>query len=171
MIDVWLTCYHLDDGAYYWQQLGMFSLLMNMLSPCLQRILYIVTVILFDSSSSMTWFIHDYHVVTLLAEHTIDNNLACLVYWWTCCHVACRVYTILLHGRRPHMNFHVCVLHLINNIHTIVSSLENLLGISSLLKAGLHHGGYKSRSHYGSSKGSVKVLWEREKAKVGSKNK
>jgi hypothetical protein len=82
-----------------------------------------------------TWHVWytDEHVVTLLAE-----------------------YTILLHGRRPHMNFHVCVLHLIN-IHTIVSSLENLLGISSLLMAGLHHGGYKSRSHYGSSKGSVKV--------------
>ena len=39
-------CYQRDG-----QQLGMFGLLMNMLSPCLQRILYIVTVILFDSSS------------------------------------------------------------------------------------------------------------------------
>jgi hypothetical protein len=49
----------------------------------------------------------DEHVVTLLAEHTI-----------------------LLFGRRPHINFHVCVLHL-KNIHTIVSSLQNLLGIPS----------------------------------------
>jgi len=88
-----LTCYHLDGGAYYWQQLGMFGLLMNILSPCcLQRILFIVTVILFDSSSSMTWLIHDYRVVTLLVEHTIDNNLACLVYWWTCCNFTCRAY-------------------------------------------------------------------------------
>ena len=23
MIDIWLTCCHLDDGAYYWQQLGL----------------------------------------------------------------------------------------------------------------------------------------------------
>ena len=39
-------------------------------------------------------------------------------------------YTILLPGRCPHINFHVCVLHL-KNIHTIVSSLQNLLGIPS----------------------------------------
>ena len=56
----------------------MFGLLMNMLSPCLQRILYEVTVILFDNS--MTLLTYDYRVVTLLAEHTIDNKLACLVY-------------------------------------------------------------------------------------------
>ena len=31
-------------------------------------------------------------VVTLLAEHPNDNNLVCLVYWWTCCHLACRAY-------------------------------------------------------------------------------
>ena len=48
------------------------------------------------------------HVVTLLAEHTI-----------------------LLPGRLPHINIHVCVLHL-KNIHTIVSSLQNILGIRSL---------------------------------------
>jgi hypothetical protein len=48
---------------------------MNMLSPCLQRILYKVTVLLFDNSMTC-----DYRVVTLLAEHTIDNKLACLVY-------------------------------------------------------------------------------------------
>ena len=139
MIDVWLTCYHLYGGAYYWQQLGMFSLLMTMLSPCLQRILFIVTVILFDSSSSssMTWLIHDYRVVTLLVEHTIDNNLACLVYWWTCCNFACRAY-YSLPGRRPHINFRVSVLHL-KNIHIIVSSLQNLLGIPSLQQLP-HHG-------------------------------
>jgi hypothetical protein len=39
-------------------------------------------------------------------------------------------HTILLPGRRPHINFHVYVLHL-KNIHTIVSSLQNLLGIPS----------------------------------------
>jgi hypothetical protein len=80
-----------------------------------------------------TWHVRftDEHAITLLAEYT----------------------TILLPGRRPHINFRVCVL----NIYTIVTSLENLLGIPSLLMAGLHHGGYKSRSHYGSSKGSVKV--------------
>jgi hypothetical protein len=65
----------------------------------------------------------DEHVVTLLAEHTI-----------------------LLPGRRPHINFHVCVLHL-KNIHTIVPSLQNLLGIPSLQQGAfsLYHGGYKSR--------------------------
>ena len=57
-----------------------------------------------------TWHVWytDEHVVTLLAEHTI-----------------------LLPGRRPHINFHVCVLHL-KNIHTIVSSLQNTLGVRSL---------------------------------------
>jgi hypothetical protein len=77
----------------------------------------------------------DEHVVTLLAEHTI-----------------------LLPGRCPHINFHVCVLHL-KNIHTIVSPLQNLLGIPSLqqLAFSLYNGGYQSRSYYGSSKGSVKV--------------
>ena len=57
-----------------------------------------------------TWHVWytDEHVVTLLAEHTI-----------------------LLPGRRPHINFHVCVLHL-KNIHTIVSSLQNILGVRSL---------------------------------------
>jgi hypothetical protein len=29
-----------------------------------------------------------------MAEHTIDNNLACSVHWWTCCHLACREYYI-----------------------------------------------------------------------------
>ena len=145
MIDIWLTCCRLDGGAYYWQQIGMFGLLMNMLSPCLQRILYIVTVILFDNS--MTWLTYDYRVVTLLTEHTIDNKLACLVYWWTCCNFACRAY-YSLPGRRPHINFRVSVLHH-KNIHTIVSSLQNLLGIPSLqqLAFSLYHGGYKRRSH------------------------
>ena len=120
MIDIWLTCCHLHGGAYYWQQLGMFGLLMNMLSPCLQRILYKVTVILFDNS--MTWLTYDYRVVTLLAEHTIDNNSACLVYC-----------------------FHVCVSHR-TNIHTIVSSLQHLLGIPSLqqLAFSLYQGGFVS---------------------------
>ena len=143
MIEIWLTCYHLDGGAYYCQQLGMFVLMMNMLSPCcLQRILFIVTVILFDNS--MTWLTYDYRVVTLLAEHTIDNKLACLVYWWTCCNFACRAY-YSLPGRRPHINFRVSVLHL-KNIHTIVSSLQNLLGIPSLqqLALSLYHGGFVS---------------------------
>ena len=169
MIDIWLTCCRLAGGAYYWQQLGMFGLLMNMLSPCLQRILFIVTVILFDSSSSMIWLIHDYRDVTLLVEHTIDNNLACLVYWWTCCNFACRAY-YSLPGRRPHINFRVSVLHL-KNIHTIVSSLQNLLGIPSLqqLAFSLYHGGFVSwrvqaQEPLGQSKGSVKVSWEWEKA-------
>ena len=49
----------------------MFGLLMNMLSPCLQRILYKVTVILFDNS--MTQLTYDYHVVTLLSfGHTFS---------------------------------------------------------------------------------------------------
>ncbi len=39
-------------------------------------------------------------------------------------------HTILLPGRHPRINFHVCVLHL-KNIHTIVSSLQNLLRIPS----------------------------------------
>ena len=120
MIDIWLTCCRLAGGAYYWQQLDMFCLLMNMLSPCLQRILYKVTVILFDNS--MTWLTYNYRVVTLLAEHTIDNNSACLVYC-----------------------FHACVLHL-TNIHTIVSSLQHLLGIPSLqqLAFSLYQGGFAS---------------------------
>ena len=71
-----------------------------------------------------TWHVWytDEHVVTLLAEHTI-----------------------LLPGRRPHINFHVCVLHL-KNIHTVVSSLQNLLGIPSLqqLAFSLYHGGFVS---------------------------
>jgi hypothetical protein len=171
MIDIWLTCCRLAGGAYYWQQLGMFSLLllMNMLSPCLQRILYKVTVILFDNS--MTWLTCNYRVVTLLAEHTIDNNLACLVYWWTYCNFALRAY-YSLPGRRPHINFRfrVSVLHL-KNIHTIVSSLQNLLGIPSLqqLAFSLYHGGFVSwrvqaQEPLGQSKGSVKVSWEWEKA-------
>ena len=59
-----------------------------------------------------------------------------------CCHLAGRAYyehvvtllaehTILLPGRLPHINFHVSVLHL-KNIHTIVSSLQNILGVRSL---------------------------------------
>ena len=71
-----------------------------------------------------TWHVWytDENVVTLLAE-----------------------YTILLPGRCPHINFHVCVLHL-KNIHTIVSSLQNLLGIPSLqqLAFSLYHGGFVS---------------------------
>ena len=71
-----------------------------------------------------TWHVWytDEHVVTLLAEHTI-----------------------LLPGRCPHINFHVCVLHL-KNIHTVVSSLQNLLGIPSLqqLAFSLYHGGFVS---------------------------
>jgi hypothetical protein len=142
MIDIWLTCCCLAGGAYYWQQLGMFGLLMYMLSPCLQRIPYTVTAILFDNS--MTWLTYDYRVVTLLAEHTIDNKLACLVYWWTCCNFACRAY-YSLPGRGPHINFRVSVLHL-KNIHTIVSSLQNLLGTPSLqqLAFSLYHGGFVS---------------------------
>jgi len=71
-----------------------------------------------------TWHVWytDEHVVTLLADHTI-----------------------LLPGRRPHINFRVSVLHL-KNIHTIVSSLQNLLGIPSLqqLAFSLYHGGFVS---------------------------
>jgi hypothetical protein len=71
-----------------------------------------------------TWHVWytDEHVVTLLAE-----------------------YSILLPGRRPHIHFHVCILYLIN-IHTIVSSLENLLGIPSLqhLAFSLYHGRFVS---------------------------
>ena len=71
-----------------------------------------------------TWHVRftDEHVVTLLAEHAI-----------------------LLTGRHPHINFHVCVLHL-KNIHTVVSSLQNLLGIPSLqqLAFSLYHGGFVS---------------------------
>ena len=29
-----------------------------------------------------------------MEEHTFDNNLACSVHWWTCCHLACREYYI-----------------------------------------------------------------------------
>jgi hypothetical protein len=56
-----------------------------------------------------TWHVWytDEHVVIFLAEHT----------------------TILLCGRHPPINFHVCVLHL-KIIHT-KSSLQNLLGIQS----------------------------------------
>ena len=51
----------------------MFGLLMNMLSPCLQRILNEVTVILFDNS--MTLLTYDYHVVTLLSfGHTFSTT-------------------------------------------------------------------------------------------------
>jgi hypothetical protein len=162
MIDIWLTCCRLAGGAYYWQQLGMFGILMNMMSPCLQRILFKVTVILFENS--MTWLTYDFHVVTLLAEHTIDNNSACLVYWWTNCNFACRAY-YSLPVRRPHINFRVSVLHL-KNIHTIVSLLQNLLGIPSLqqLAFSLYHGRFVSwrvQAHepLGQSKGSVKVSW------------
>ncbi len=72
-----------------------------------------------------TWHVWytDEHVVTFLVEHTI-----------------------LLPVRRPHINFYVCVLHL-KNIHTIVSSLQNLLGTPSLqqLAFSLYHGGFESR--------------------------
>ena len=89
-----------------------------------------------------TWHVWytDEHVVTLLAEHTI-----------------------LLPGRRPHINFCVSVLHL-KNIHIIVSSLQNLLGIPSLqqLAFSLYRGGFVSwrvqaQEPLGQSKGSVKV--------------
>jgi hypothetical protein len=65
----------------------------------------------------------DERVVILLAEHT----------------------TILLPVRRLPINFHVCVLHL-KNIHTIVSSLQNLLEIHSLqqLAFSLYHGRFVS---------------------------
>ena len=73
------------------------------------------------TTTGHVWYT-DEHVVTLLAEHTI-----------------------LLPGRRPHINFHVCVLHL-KNIHTVVSSLQNLLGMPSLqqLAFSLYHGGFVS---------------------------
>ena len=89
-----------------------------------------------------TWHVWytDEHVVTLLAEHTI-----------------------LLPGRRPHINFRVSVLHL-KNIHTILSSLQNLLGIPSLqqLAFSLYHGGFiswwvQAQEPLEQSKGSVKV--------------
>jgi len=95
--------------------------------------------------SATTWHVRftDEHVVTLLAEHTI-----------------------LLPGRRPHINFHVCVLHL-KNIHTVVvvSSLQNLLGIPSLqqLAFSLYHGGYKSRSHCTAAAKAVSKSHENEK--------
>jgi hypothetical protein len=74
--------------------------MINLLSPCWRSILL-----------TTTWHVWytDECVVTLLALAE---------------------YTILLPGRCPHINFHVCVLHL-KNIHTIVSSLQNLLGIPS----------------------------------------
>ncbi len=87
-----------------------------------------------------TWYVWytDEHVETLLAEHTI-----------------------LLPGRRPHINFRVSVLHL-KNIHTIVSSLQNLLGIPFLqqLAFSLYHGGFASwrvqaQEPLGQSKGSA----------------
>ena len=110
-----------------------------------------------------------------MAEHTIDNNLACSVYcyWWTCCHLACREYyikwlssclTIAWHDwhaitvlspcwrsilltttRHVWYCFHVCVSHR-TNIHTIVSSLQHLLGIPSLqqLAFSLYQGGFVS---------------------------
>jgi len=90
---------------------------MNMLSPCLQRILYEVTVILFDNS--MPLLTYDYRVVTLLAEHTM-NMLS-----------PCSQSILFSCGRLPHIHFHVCVLHL-KNIHTIVLSLQNILGVHSL---------------------------------------
>ncbi len=66
-----------------------------------------------------TWHVRFTHknVVTLLAEHTIyiDEHVVTLL----------AEHTILLPGRHPHINFHVRVLHL-KNIHTIVSSLQNL---------------------------------------------
>jgi hypothetical protein len=53
--------------------------------------------------------------------------------------------TILLPGRQPHINFHVCVLHL-KRFSPIVSSLQNLLGLPSLqqLAFSLYHGGFVS---------------------------
>ena len=62
--------------------------------------------------------------------------------WLPCCHLAGGAYyehvvtllaehTILLPGRLSHINFHVCVLYL-KKIHTIVSSLQNILGVRSL---------------------------------------
>ena len=93
---------------------------------------------------------------------TTTWHLACSVYWWTWCHLACREYyikwlssclTIAWHDwhtisvlspcwRSILLTttdnwaclvycFHVCVSHL-TNIHTIVSSLQHLLGIPSL---------------------------------------
>jgi len=100
----------------------------------LQKILHKVTVILFDNS--MTLLTYDYRVVTLLAEHTI-----------------------LLPGRLPHINIHVCVLHL-NNIHTIVSSLQNILGVRSLQQLAFRvciMANTRAGAIAASSKGSVKV--------------
>ncbi len=125
-------------------------------------ILYKVTVILFDNS--MAWLTYDYRVVTLLAEHTIDNKLACLVYWWTCCNFACRAY-YSLPGRRPHINFCVSVLHL-KNIHTIVSSLQNLFGNTIFATTSFQFVSWwvQAQEPLGQSEGSVKVSWEWEKA-------
>ena len=138
----------------------MFGLLMNMLSPCLQRILYKVTVILFDNS--MTLLTYDYRVVTLLVEHIIDNNWHV---WYTDEHVVTLLaeHSILCLVDIHTKNFRVSVLHL-KNIHTIISSLQNLLGIHSLqqLAFSLYHGGFVSwrvqaQEPLGQSKGSVKV--------------
>ena len=88
-----------------------------MLSPCWRSILLTTT--------WPDWYTEE-RVGTLLAEHT----------------------TICLPGsssRRPSINFHVCVLNL-KIIHTIVTSLQNLLGIPSLqqLAFSLYHGGFVS---------------------------
>ena len=105
MIDIWLTCCRLAGRAYYWQQLRMFGLLMNMLSPCLQRILYKVTVILFDNS--MIWLTYDYRVATLLAEHTIDNNSACLILLSCLCSALTKSLPSLL--QRPASSSFQCI--------------------------------------------------------------
>ncbi len=66
--------------------------------------------------------------------------------------IVASLHHLPLPGRRPHINFHVCVLHL-KNIHTVVSSLQNLLGIPSLqqLAFSLYHGGCWGLYSYGMS--------------------
>jgi len=71
-----------------------------------------------------TWHVWytDEHVVTLLTE-----------------------YTIILPGRHPHINFHVCVLHLIYSHHSIIigKSVGHTFSASTIAFS-LYHGGFVS---------------------------
>ena len=95
---------------------------------------------------STTWpdWYTDERVVILLADHT----------------------TILLPGRRPPINLHVCVLHL-KIIHTISSLCNYPLQQGAF---SLYHGDYKSRSYYGSIK-AASTSRENEKRRKSAARK
>ena len=105
-----------------------------------QRILYKVTVILFDNS--MAWLTYDYELSPCWWSILLTTTWHV---WYTDEHVVTLLseHTILLPGRHPNINFHVCVLHLKNSHHSIIIAKSFKPSLQQLA-FGLYHGRFVS---------------------------